>query len=78
VYFGDLAELRWTGVYTQVAGSNALASRQCGVSTTVADDVAEPEPGNASFSLVTGVTGGIEGSLGASTAAPRSNQNPCP
>jgi hypothetical protein len=78
VYIGDLDVLKTTGVYTQIAGSNALASRQCGVSTMMADDLAAPDVGKTSFSLVTGVTAGVEGSLGSSSAGPRANQNPCP
>ncbi|MBZ5640826.1 MAG: hypothetical protein LAO51_18975 [Acidobacteriia bacterium] len=78
LYIGDLDVLKATGVYTQAPGSNPLAQRQCGVSTTFADDLADPEVGKASFSLVTGVTAGAEGSLGSSSAGPRSNQNPCP
>jgi hypothetical protein len=78
VYTGDLAVLRSTGIYTQAPGSNPLASRQCGVFATVADDFAIPAAGKASFSLVTGVTGGVEGSLGSSTSGVRPNANPCP
>jgi len=78
LYFGDLDVLKTTAVYTQVVGSNPLAGRQCGMSSTVAADPAVPDVGKVSFSLVTGVTAGVEGSLGASSAGPRSNQNPCP
>jgi hypothetical protein len=78
VYIGDLAVLEATGVYTQNSGSNALASRACGVITTVADDLVVPVEGKVSFSLVTGVTAGVESSLGSSSAGPRSNQHPCP
>jgi hypothetical protein len=78
VYIGDLDVLKTTGVYTQVPGSNALASRQCGVLTTSASDLLAPAPSGASFSLVTGVTAGVEGSLGSASAGPRTNTNPCP
>jgi hypothetical protein len=78
VYTGDLAVMRSTGVYTQVPGSNPLASRQCGVFATVANDPVLPAPGKVSYSLVTGVTGGVEGSLGSSSSGPRANANPCP
>jgi hypothetical protein len=78
VYTGDLAVLRATGVYTQVPGSNPLATRQCGALTTVADDLAIPASGKVSFSLVTGVTGGVEGALGSSSSGVRPNANPCP
>jgi N-acetylneuraminic acid mutarotase len=78
LYRGGLDVLRSTGVYTQVPGSNPLASRQCGLTATVADDLVVPAPGKASFSLVTGVTAGVEGSLGSSSAGSRVNSNPCP
>jgi len=78
LYFGDLDVLKATGVYTQVVGSNLLAGRQCGMNSTDAEDLTVPDVGKVSFSLVTGVTSGVEGSLGASSAGPRSNQNPCP
>jgi hypothetical protein len=78
VYFGDLAVLKATGVYTQTPGSNPLADRQCGLTSTVAEDASTPTEGEASFSLVTGVNGGVEGSLGSSSFATRSNTNPCP
>jgi len=78
VYIGDLDVMKATGVYTQLPGSNALADRSCGVMGTVAIELGVPAPGKASFSLVTGVTGGVEGSLGAATGGPRTNTNPCP
>ena len=78
LYTGDLAVLRSTGEYTQAPGSNALAGRRCGLTSTTAPDTNDPAPGEASFTLVTGVTGGIEGSLGSSTTGPRPNTNPCP
>jgi hypothetical protein len=78
VYLGDLDVLKATGMYTQVVGSNPLAGRQCGMNSTVAEDLTVPDVGKVSFSLVTGVTAGVEGSLGSSSAGPRSNLNPCP
>jgi N-acetylneuraminic acid mutarotase len=78
LYIGDLDVLKATGVYTQVPGSNPSAQRQCGVSTTMVDDPPDPDVGKVSFSLVTGVIASVEGSLGSSSAGPRSNQNPCP
>ena len=78
VYVGDLAVLRATGVYTQPPGANALATRQCGVVTTGAGEPGVPAPGKGSFSLVTGVLGDFEGSLGSATSGPRTNANPCP
>jgi hypothetical protein len=79
VYIGDLAVLRSTGVYTQAPGSNPLASRQCALTTRTASDTAAPGPGAVSFSLVSGVYGGVEGSLGSdSQGYERTNLNPCP
>ena len=78
VYVGDLAVLRATGMYTQLPGANALATRQCGVITTSTDDLVVPTAGEVSFSLVSGLTNGIEGSLGSATSGPRTNANPCP
>lgn len=79
VYTGDLAVLKSTGVYTQSPGSNSLASRQCGLPGVSAANPVLPNPGGVEYSLVTGMTGGIEGSLGTDSAgAPRPNANPCP
>jgi hypothetical protein len=78
VYIGDLAVLRATGTYTQLPGANPLATRQCGLVTTGAADPGVPTAGKVSFSLITGVTSGVEGSLGSATSGPRTNANPCP
>jgi hypothetical protein len=79
VYTGDLSVLRSSGVYTQVPGSNPLASRACGVADVFLQDPTLPDPGSVEYSLVTGVTGGVEGSLGTNHAGtPRPNTNPCP
>jgi hypothetical protein len=79
VYEGDLALLRATGLFTQAPGSNPLAGRVCGLTNTWIDDAAAPTPGRVRFTLVTGVVGTVEGSLGTtSTGAPRLNTNPCP
>ncbi len=78
VYIGDLDVLKKTGVYTQAPGSNALADRHCGEAQTFADDLGVPAAGKVSFSLVTGVTNGVEGSLGSSSSGARPNANPCP
>jgi len=74
----DLKVLKATGEYTQTPGSNALADRTCGQFATVVIETGVPAPGKASFSLITGVTSGIEGSLGSSSSGPRANANPCP
>ena len=79
VYEGDLATLKATGVYTQAVGSNPNAQRHCGVLDPWVADF-EPVPiGSLKFALVTGVTAGVEGSLGTNSAgAARGNTNPCP
>ena len=79
LYLGDLATLRATGVYTQAPGSNPNADRQCAVADTFALDAVNPAPGSVKYSLVTGVTGGVEGTLGTdSHGTTRPNANPCP
>jgi hypothetical protein len=78
VYVGDLGVMKGTGVYAQAPGSNALAERHCGTAATSVGNPVHPGPGQVSFSLVTGVQGGVEGSLGAATAGSRQNANPCP
>jgi hypothetical protein len=79
VYEGDLSVLRSTGVYTQAPGSNALAAQYCGLTDTQVADPDAPPTGSVKFSLVTGVTNGLEGSLGTDSAGQeRPNTNPCP
>ena len=64
---------------TQVAGSNMLAAHDCGVSEPYVFDVLNPDPGDVAFHLVTGVSGGLESSLGTNSAGvSRVNANPCP
>ncbi len=79
VYTGDLSVLRSSGVYTQVPGSNPLASKSCGVTDLFVQDLLTPAAGKVEFSLVTGITMGVEGDLGTdSHGVPRPNTNPCP
>lgn len=79
VYTGDLAVLKSTGVYTQSPGSNPLADRRCALTSNTVDNLVLPAPGVAQFSLVTGVAGTVEGSLGTNSAGvTRPNTNPCP
>ena len=79
VYRGDLDVLRESGTYTQVPGSNPLASRICRETLTTIDDTNLPAVGKTEFSLVTGVHGVVEGSLGSDGAGiERPNTNPCP
>ena len=78
-YRGSLEALRTTGEYTQAPGSNPLAGRECGVTSLEAPDVTIPAPSEVTFSLVTGVAGGVECSLGTDGAGTqRDNPNPCP
>ncbi len=78
-YKGDLAVLKASGVYTQPEGSNPLATRACGWTTTFLDDPAAPPVGATAFVLVTGMAGGIESSLGTdSSGTERPNSHPCP
>jgi hypothetical protein len=79
VYEGDLAVLRSTGSYTQAPGSNPLAQKSCGVADPYVSDLEAVPSGAVKFALVTGVTGGVEGSLGTNSAGgPRANTSPCP
>ena len=79
LYVGDLNVLRATGVYTQAPGSNSLADRQCGLTDLWAANWVIPTEGAVEFLLVTGVAGGVEGSLGTNGAGvTRPNTNPCP
>ncbi len=79
VYEGDLDVLKSTGEYTQLPGSNPLAERHCGVAYGSVGDADVPGLRKVVFALVTGVQGGLEGSLGRnSTGAARPNAHPCP
>ena len=80
VYEGDLAVLRATGTYTQAPGSNPMADRHCGLANPWVEDFDVPEnAGGAKYALVTGITSGVEGSLGNNSAGTeRPNANPCP
>ena len=79
LYRGDLAVLRSTGVYTQAPGSNPLARRDCGLASSERSEPGAPDPTHCAFYLVSGVVGGVEGSLGQNSAgAERANGNPCP
>jgi len=78
-YRGSLAALRVSGLYTQAPGSNPLAARDCGLSDPYVLDPVVPSPGEVTFTLVTGVAGGVESSLGTDSAGvPRANASPCP
>ena len=78
-YRGALGVLRNSGSYTQTLGSNPLAGKVCGTLSDSYPDPIVPMTGTGAFYLVTGVTGGVESSLGTdSKNTPRPNTNPCP
>jgi hypothetical protein len=78
-YRGDLGVLLATGIYTQEPGSNFLAARRCGTPTPEWLDGTPLGSAEVVFYLVTGVSGGVEWSLGAdSEGEPRLNTSPCP
>ncbi len=78
-YRGDLGLLREQGIYTQDPAQNAGARRDCGLADPWTDDADAPVASGTFFSLVTGVTSGIEGTLGTdSSGAERPNDHPCP
>ncbi|HZN04867.1 MAG TPA: putative metal-binding motif-containing protein, partial [Candidatus Polarisedimenticolia bacterium] len=81
-YYGDLAELRESGLYTQ------QYRRHCNLPMTTVVETdwpcgpgcypSQPAPGAAVFFLITGVHNGVESSLGTdSSGVPRPNANPC-
>jgi hypothetical protein len=78
-YRGDLRVLREQGIYAQDPAVIAGAWRDCGLPAPWVEDSEEPSSGAAYFSLVTGVAGGIEGSLGLDgSGIERPNGEPCP
>ncbi len=79
VYRGDLAVLRSGGPYTQTFGSNDLADKACDLLVPFWAGSPDPDPGATAFYLVTGVSAGVEGSLGTDSAgSSRINVDPCP
>ena len=79
VYRGDLDVLRSTGVYTQLPGSNPIASRSCGLPLPSTLDLFEPSAGKTASYLVTGLSEVGEGDLGQdSSGGLRGNDHPCP
>ena len=68
-----------TGEYTQAPGSHPLAAQFCGLGATDLVDPIVPDPGHVAHYLVTGVAGGVEGTLGFDSAGvERPNHHPCP
>lgn len=79
LYHGDLAVLHSAGLYTQAPGSNSYAGADCGLTVPWRVFTETPSPHDTIFLLVTGVTGGREGTLGTNSAGvERPNSNPCP
>jgi hypothetical protein len=79
VYKGTIMGLRTFRNYTQIPGTNPLAAKLCGLTDTWYTETTNQAPGTAAFYLVTGVAGGVEGSLGTdSRGVVRINTNPCP
>ncbi len=78
-YRGDLRVLRDQGVYTQNPLVVPGARRDCGLAVPWVDDPAAPQANEGFFSLVAGVSSGVEGSLGTDgVGVERANTNPCP
>jgi hypothetical protein len=79
VYRGDLDQLRATGIYTPLPGSDPVAARFCGLSLPQFDDAFAPVAGVTAYYLISGVSAGVEGGLGEDgEGLPRTNLNPCP
>jgi hypothetical protein len=79
VYRGDLAELRRSGTYTQLPGSNAMAARYCDLTRAALGDTTNPAQGKTAFYLVSGRPGSFQNDLGFDSSGKlRPNANPCP
>ena len=79
LYRGSMDRLRTTGVYTQDPSIEPEAARFCMLVNPTQSDPRIPPLGHVDFYLVTGVSSGVEGSLGnRSDGTPRPNDNPCP
>ena len=79
VYRGDLDLVLAHQLYTQTPADSPLAEQFCGLSAAALDDPDVPPAGKAMHYLVTELEGGLEGSLGTTSAgAPRPNDHPCP
>jgi hypothetical protein len=77
-YWGDLSVLRSTGQYTQDPSQVPLAGRSCGRTGSSMAGLPTPGVGKTIHFLVTGVSAGVEGSLGTnSSGAERPNGYPC-
>jgi len=78
LYRGDLALLLAGGPYTQDP-TGGIADRTCGLTTASATDGYLPAPDQAVYYLVTGISSGVEWSLGPGPdGGDRPNEHPCP
>ncbi len=78
-YRNSLDFLQATGIYTSDPQENQSADRHCGLTDNQVEDAESPLSGHVFFYLVTGVSGGVESSLGQdSTGNERVNSSPCP
>lgn len=79
VYRGDWQRFATTGEYTQDPVIVPGAARFCGLTTTSLTDEFTPGPGQLAFYFVSGIAGGVEGSLGTrSDGTERASAHPCP
>jgi hypothetical protein len=68
-----------TGVYSQVPGSNPLATQECRLRDPSVIDALIPPSRGVAFSLVTGTSGSTESGFdNDGFGTPRPNANPCP
>ena len=79
IYKNDIDYLKITGMYTADPAQNPLSSRTCGWIGSNLHDIDVLVLGKVYFYLVTGVSGGVESSLGKDSAGnERPNDHPCP
>jgi hypothetical protein len=78
LYRGDLNILLVAGLYTQAPGSNPMAMQMCDLPSPWFIDLQTPAAGEVAIYLVTGVSAGVESTLGVdSQVNVRPNANPC-
>jgi hypothetical protein len=78
LYQGSLELWRTTGMVTQDPAASPLVQRHCDLAGTAFPDPPDPPPGQGLFYMVTGVSSGREGDLGAdSDGSERTNSHPC-
>jgi hypothetical protein len=78
LYQGSLDLLRATGAVTQDPATSPLVQRHCNLAGTAFPNPPDPPAGQGLFYMVTGVSSGREGDLGAdSDGSERTNSHPC-